>query len=263
MKYFVHLQDANHGPFTREQLEAWRAEGRVVADTPCIEEGAAEWRTVGVVLGPPAVLPPPPPDNDLPPVLGATEVFAGHQFMARRNWSETLATGCMFHVYAGGETPVLYVRQSMEELKTIFHFCLDAQLQQPLVEVRAQQVITFGGDFVVLADGLHLGTLRREGMASVMRDEWTFVSPQGLEQGKLLEDSGGQALMRRFNTAARVLMVQKYHGTINGQPVCFFERDINAFASKITLDFSMGPDGLLDRRLGVVLGVMMLAIEGK
>jgi len=31
MNYFVHLQDANHGPLTREQLEAWRAEGRVVA----------------------------------------------------------------------------------------------------------------------------------------------------------------------------------------------------------------------------------------
>ena len=184
-------------------------------------------------------------------------------YVAKRNWSETMATGCMFHVLDARQAPVLYVKQAMDDWKSTFEFCPDAGLLRPVIEVRTQQVVTFGGEFTVVADGAHLGTLRREGMASVMRDEWTFMSPQGRELGKLLEDSGSEALLRRFNTAARVLMVQKYHGTIHGQPVCFFERDINPYASKVTLDFSMDAQQLLDRQLGIALGVMMLAIEGK
>lgn len=258
MKFFVHVQNANHGPYTREQLAEWRDSGRVKADTPCIGEGETDWSTVGALLGPPEV------EAELPPVIApAAGAFHKLQYVAKRNWSESIATGCMFHVFDPREQGVLFVKQDLDDWKTVFHFCTDAGLQNSVIEVRAQQVVTFGGEYVVVADGAHLGTLRREGMKSVMRDEWTFLNPAGQELGTLLEDSGGEALLRRFNTAARVLMVQKYHGTINNQPVCFMERDINPYASKITLDFTMDSGRLLDRRLGIALGVMMLAIEGK
>jgi hypothetical protein len=74
------------------------------------------------------------------------------------------------------------------------------------------------------------------------------------------EDSMMLALVRRFLTN---LVPQSFEGSINGQQVCQFKQNFNPFVSKITLDFSMDKQGLLDRRLGIAAAVLLCAIEGK
>jgi hypothetical protein len=86
------------------------------------------------------------------------------------------------------------------------------------------------------------------------------MDPDDREIGKIKEDSTALALIRRFLTN---LIPQKYSGELQGKQVCTFQQHFNPFVTKITLDFSMDKDGLLDRRLGIAGAVLLCAIEGK
>ena len=68
------------------------------------------------------------------------------------------------------------------------------------------------------------------------------------------------ALFRRFLTS---LVPQTYNGFIGGTQVCTFRQNFNPFVIKVTLDFSLDAQNLLDRRLGIAAAVLLCAVEGK
>ena len=106
-----------------------------------------------------------------------------------------------------------------------------------------------------------MGSLKRKGLKSILRDEWLFLDPSGQQIGIIQEDSAMLALLRRFMVGW--LLPQKYFGTIGNASVSLFTRNFNPFVSKVQLDYSMDAQGLLDRRLGIAAAVLLLAIEGK
>lgn len=70
-------------------------------------------------------------------------------------------------------------------------------------------------------------------------------------------------LMRRFLNEL-LLRPQKWHGEVRGQPVCAFKLNFNPGAFKLVLDvleldFSMDQGKLLDRRLGLAAGMLLIA----
>jgi hypothetical protein len=50
---------------------------------------------------------------------------------------------------------------------------------------------------------------------------------------------------------------------MNGKQVCLFKQNFNPFIMKISLDYSMDTNRLLDRRLGIAGAILLCAIEGR
>jgi hypothetical protein len=109
-------------------------------------------------------------------------------------------------------------------------------------------------------NGEKVGVLRRKGWESIMRDEWEVLDAEETPVGVIREDSMGMAVLRRFFSN---LIPQKFHCEVGGQTVWTFQQNFNPFVLKITLDFSMDPQNLLDRRLGIAAALLLCAIEGR
>jgi hypothetical protein len=138
----------------------------------------------------------------------------------------------------------------------------DESKTEQVLSINARNVIDFSATYDVVDSktGERLGSLRRRGLKSIIRDEWIIFDPNVKEIGSIKEDSTGMALLRRFLTN---LVPQNFEGRINGQPVFTFKQKFNPFILKITMDFSVDTNRLLDRRLGIAAGVLLCAIEGR
>ena len=51
MKYYYNINKTNHGPVSKEKLDALAEVGVIQAQTPVIEAGKKEWSTYGKIAG--------------------------------------------------------------------------------------------------------------------------------------------------------------------------------------------------------------------
>ena len=172
--------------------------------------------------------------------------------------------GGAFHIFDPSGNVMFYSKQKAFKLKEDIRVYTGEDMGTELLTIRTDQIIALGATYHVYdpqQGGVHVGSLKREGLKSVLRDEWLFLDPAGRQIGKIQEDSTALALLRRL--VVGWLLPQKYFGTIGHTPVSLFTRNFNPFVSKVQLDYSMDTQGLLDRRLGIAAAVLLLAIEGK
>ena len=172
--------------------------------------------------------------------------------------------GAAFHIFDPGGNVAFYSKQKAFKLKEDIRVYTNEEMTTELLTIRTDQIIDLGATYHVhdpQQGGVHIGSLKRQGLKSILRDEWLFLDTEGREIGTIQEDSTALALLRRLMVGW--LLPQKYFGTINGSPVSLFTRNFNPFVSKVNLDYSMDTQGLLDRRLGIAAAVLLLAIEGK
>ncbi len=135
------------------------------------------------------------------------------------------------------------------------------KLNEVLV-IQARQMLDISATYDVVdpISGQAIGALRRRGLRSMLRDEWTILDPAGNEIGTIIEDSMLLALLRRFLTN---IVPQSFQGDMNGIPVLTFQQNFNPFTLKLQLDFSADMSGKLDRRLGIAAAVLIAAVEGR
>jgi hypothetical protein len=50
---------------------------------------------------------------------------------------------------------------------------------------------------------------------------------------------------------------------MGGATVATYQQNFNPFVKKLTIDFTMDPQGRLDRRLGLAAAALLSAIEGR
>ena len=141
--------------------------------------------------------------------------FTLDQYVARRKVF-TLFTG-KFHIYDLSENLIAYVEQKAFKLKEDITVFADEEKQNPLLNIKAQQIIDFSAAYTVteVASGEVVGHLKRKGFKSILRDEWTIADVSGQEIGRIQEDSALLATIRRFLTN---LIPQSYNVEIHGQP---------------------------------------------
>jgi hypothetical protein len=106
-----------------------------------------------------------------------------------------------------------------------------------------------------------VGTLRRKGLSSILRDEWQVLDVNDNVVGNLFEDSVALALLRRLLLGS--LLPQNYDMTFGETRVADLRQNFNPFRYELNLDFSMDMNRLLDRRLGIAAGILLAAVEGK
>ena len=102
--------------------------------------------------------------------------------------------------------------------------------------------------------------MRRKGLKSIFRDEWSILDTEENEIGLVKEDSGLLAIVRRFFLK---FLPQTFKVSIGDQEVGQIKQTWNIFKLTYQVDFSGDKAGKLDRRLAVAMIVLLLAIEGR
>lgn len=157
---------------------------------------------------------------------------------------------------------VLFSEQKMFKLREDIRVYSDESKTQEVLMIKARQIIDFSAayDVVDSATGQKVGAFRRKGLASIIRDEWEVLDVSDNLIGKLIEDSMGLALLRRFLSN---LVPQNYDLLVNGQRVGDYKQNFNPFTYDLNLDFNMDTNKVLDRRMGLAAGILLAAVEGR
>lgn len=186
--------------------------------------------------------------------------FTHTQYLVRKKVLSIL--GAKFHIYDNNEQLVLFSQLKAFKLKEDIRLYSDETMQEELITIQARNIIDFSAtyDVVDTVTGEHIGSLRRKGMKSILKDEWVILNTHEMEVGLIKEDNALLALLRRFLTN---LVPQSFHVEFNGRLVSIFKQRFNPFISKLDVDFTNDTDNQLDRRLGLAAAVLILAIEGK
>jgi len=185
--------------------------------------------------------------------------FMHNQYLLKR---QAIALQGKFRFYDPNGNLVMYSEQKMFKLREDIRVYSDESKTQEVLSIKARQIIDFSAAYDVIdaTNNEHVGTLRRKGLRSMLRDEWEILNPAGQVIGSLFEDSMGLAIVRRLLVS---LIPQNYDISIGQSVVADLKQRFNIFRYELDLDFSMNTANQLDRRLGIAAGILLAAVEGK
>lgn len=190
--------------------------------------------------------------------------FAHRAYTVRRKVFELF--GAAFHLLDEGGNVIGYSRQKAFKLKEDVRVYTDDSMTQELLVIKARNVIDFSATYDVTdpaQGGRTVGSYRRKGWTSLVRDSWLIFGPDGNEAGKIEEDSAGLAIVRRLLGGVALLFApQAYHVEFNGSKVADMATSRNPFVYK--LNVTLGPDAAgADPRLILAGAILLTAIEGR
>ena len=191
------------------------------------------------------------------------EVASQPQLVARKNFFNFFHQ--WFEIMDPQGNVLLYTKMKAFKLKEDIRV-LGPDKQTELISMSARQILDFGATYDVTdcQTSERLGSLRRKGMKSLIKDEWLILDANEQEIGMITEDSGSMAILRRLIGGIACLFApQEHNGFIGQQQVLNFRQTRNPFITKTFLDFSMDAQGTFDRRMGLAAAVLFCAIEGK
>ena len=169
--------------------------------------------------------------------------------------------GGAFHIYDAEGQLQFYSKQKAFKLKEDIRLYSDESLEHEVLSIRARSAIDFSAAYDVY-DTEHnalVGTLKRKGWGSIMRDHWTIFDAEDQLVGEILEDSGLMAFLRRF---ASNLIPQSFHAELAGEPMCDYNQHFNPFVYKLDVEFPPEAEAF-ERIMGIAGGVLLAAIEGR
>lgn len=195
--------------------------------------------------------------------MSPNDPFGHTQYTVRRKVFKLF--GAAFHIYDPAGGVVLYSKMKAFKLREDIRFYTGEDMRTEVLAIGARQVMDFSAayDVVDSATGQRIGSFRRKGLKSLIRDEWAVFDAAEREVGTIVEDSTALALVRRFVDMASMFLPQKYHLDLGGALACTFQQNFNPFVFKMTVDFSPDPSRRLDRRLGLAAAALLTAVEGK
>jgi len=167
-----------------------------------------------------------------------------------------------FRIYDPMGQLVLYCEMKAFKLKEDIRVYSDEAKTQEVLVMKARQILDISPTFDIWdsVSQQKIGALKRAGLKSIIRDEWSILDVNDTEYGKIQEDSQLMALVRRFLSN---LIPQTYSVNIQGQDIIEFKQNFNPFIMKLNLNFQGDPNFLLDRRIGIAAAILLCAIEGK
>jgi len=186
------------------------------------------------------------------------ERFNQSSYLIRRKVFKFL--GAAFHIYNQQGELEFYVKQKAFKLKEDIRVFTGEDMTEEVLLISARKAIDFSATYDVVdsATGAKVGSLKRKGLKSILKDEWLIFDANEIEIGNIKEDSTGLAILRRVLTN---LVPQSFIGRVREEQVFTFKQKFNPFIHKINLDFVN--NNILDRRLGIAAAVLLCAIEGR
>lgn len=186
--------------------------------------------------------------------------FGYTQYLVRKKIISIV--GAKFHIYNANEELVMFSQLKAFKLKEDIRLYSDESMTEELLTISARSIVDFSATYDVKdsSTGELVGSLRRKGFKSILKDEWIIMTANEVEIGRIKEESSVLALLRRFLSN---LIPQQYNVLMNGSTVTTFKQNFNPFVTKMNVDFSADPSHVLDRRLGLAASVLLCAIDGK
>ncbi|MBA63947.1 MAG: hypothetical protein CMJ76_16450 [Planctomycetaceae bacterium] len=194
-------------------------------------------------------------------------VYHQNQYVIRRKILKIF--GASFHIYDMHGNLAFYSKQKALKLKEDIRVYGDQAMTSELLCIKARGVFDIGMTYDVIDSTTNqkVGSLRRKGLKSFLRDSWVILDVNDQEIGTIQEESGILAILRRLPILGDFLMQlavpQQFNGYIGDIPVLEFTQNRNPFLQKITLDYGPDVNSLLDRRLGIAAAALICAIEGR
>ena len=169
--------------------------------------------------------------------------------------------GASFHIYDPAGNLIGFSHQKAFKLKEDIRVYTDESKRQELLMIKARQIIDFSACYDVFdsATNMLLGTWKREGFSSILRDKWRLFDAAGAQIGEINEDSMGLALLRR---SFANWIPQKYSLSHGGNPeVAVYAQCFNPFVFKLKV--RIHPGCMLMPHLILSGGILLAAIEGR
>jgi uncharacterized protein YxjI len=187
-------------------------------------------------------------------------IFDHNRYLLKR---QVFALTGKFRYYDPAGNLIMFSEQKMFKLREDIRVFADENKSQEVLQVKARQIIDFSAAYDVIDSAYNqkVGTLRRRGMKSILRDEWEVLNANDQVIGKLFEDSMGLAMLRRLLLGN--LLPQNYDITLGEQRVADLKQRFNLFRYELDVDFSFDPAKTLDRRVGLAAGILLAAVEGR
>jgi len=188
---------------------------------------------------------------------------AGETYTIRRKI--LVLFGASFQIFDAEGTQIGYCRQKAFKLKEDLRICTDDSMTEEMMRIRARSVIDFAATYdVTLPESQGagtLGSLRRRGMKSLVRDSWVIFDASGREIAKLQEDSVTAALFRRF--FGSMFFPQKFEITTpDGRKIATLRQHFNWFVYRFGIAIHES-DELIDDLVILAAGCLIAAVEGR
>jgi hypothetical protein len=176
----------------------------------------------------------------------AASPFSHDRFLVRRKVLAFLAP--KFHFYDPEGRVIAFTRQAPLRLREDTRIYSDESRTRELLRIKARQIIDFSAVYCVedAATGQRIGTLKRRGWKSLLKDEWILMDALDHEFGRIKEDSRALAVVRRFLTN---LVPQKFVFYVDEREAGFARQHFNPFVLKMDVDLTPDTGRRLDRRL--------------
>jgi uncharacterized protein YxjI len=198
----------------------------------------------------------------------SSSVQAGERALARPVWwavdrvllrRKVLAIAPQFQIFDEQGGLLLYCRQKIFKLKEDIRVYADDSQTHEILTIKARSIIDFSASYDVFdaQQRVQVGALRRRGLRSILRDTWEILDANDQVLGKVEET--GFALLRRF----LAIFPQRFRITLGPTIVGHIKQSFNPFVFKAWMDLSPDPQRVLDRRLAMAAGLLLMAIEGR
>jgi len=187
-------------------------------------------------------------------------IFQQNRYLLKR---QVFALTGKFRYYDPTGNLVMFSEQKMFKLREDIRVFSDESKTQEVLQIKARQIIDFSAAYDVIDSAYNqkVGTLRRKGMRSILRDEWEVLDANDQVIGALFEDSPGLAMLRRMFLGN--LLPQNYDINVDEQRVADLKQRFNLFRYELDVDFTFDTAHVLDRRVGLAAGILLAAIEGR
>jgi uncharacterized protein YxjI len=173
---------------------------------------------------------------------------------------------------AAGETPagppVAFARQKRMAFREDIRFFADENETQEVFRIKARSVIDVGGRYDVHdAAGQPIGVLEHHFGRSLLRTTWRIRSPADEELAVAQERNQMLAILRRvvdFVPYGEFLPIP-YDFLIHAgeRELGHFTRRFMSLRDVYTLDLSGDHERLIDRRMGIALGIGLDALQNR
>lgn len=191
------------------------------------------------------------------------ELFLHDQLVAKRQVFKLL--GAAFRLTTPDGRLLAYSKQKAFKLREDIRVYADEAQTTELLYIQADRIVDFSAAYRVTDSqtGDHVGSLRRKGWTSLLRDTWELLDADGIVRGQVLEDSTWKAMVRRLTDLASLLLPQTFLIQVDGQTIATMKQNFFGIPPKYTVDLRTDTDGLLPRPLAIAAVILLLAIEGR
>jgi uncharacterized protein YxjI len=186
-------------------------------------------------------------------VAGVSLATQRHYTIKRKFWSFLER---VFRVWTGDGQLIMYIQHPIFRLREEFMIYEDEGQTRPLLRVKSKQVvaINFAYEITEASSGRVLGTVRKQGLRSIVRDKFILLDAADREIGYAEEQ--GASILRRFFP----WLTSKHAIFVNGSQVAFIEQVFRFFTKEFTVDLQPSE---VDPRFVLAVALLALMAEAR